>query len=113
VTRLLSGCAILAARVQYRAIAEPKNHQEREQKAREKVEHATGARDVHYNLVSVLYHTLQAAETSVQYVADAEEADDQELAQFFRELQEEDRRRANRAKALLQQRRCQGEIRLG
>jgi hypothetical protein len=106
-------CHPLAARVQYRAIAEPKNHQKREQKAREKVEHATGTRDVHYNLVSVLYHTLQGAETSVQYVADAEEADDQELAQFFRELQEEDRRRANRAKALLQQRRCQGGIRLG
>jgi hypothetical protein len=63
--------------------------------------------------VSVLYHTLQRAETSVQYVADAEETDDQELAQFFRELQEEDRRCANRAKALLQQWLCQEEIRLG
>ena len=79
----------------------------------EKVEHATGTRDVHYNLVSVLYHTLQGAETSVQYVADAQEAGDQELAQFFREVQEEDRRRANRAKALLQQRLSQGGIKQG
>ena len=74
----------------------------------EKVERMTGTRDVHYNLVSVLYHTLQGAETSVQYRADAEEAGDHELAQFFREVQEEDQRRANRAKALLQQRLSQG-----
>jgi len=74
----------------------------------EKVERMTGTRDVHYNLVSVLYHTLQGAETCVQYRADAEEAGDHELAQFFREVQEEDQRRANRAKALLQQRLSQG-----
>ncbi|HXH11446.1 MAG TPA: hypothetical protein VNP04_16990 [Alphaproteobacteria bacterium] len=70
----------------------------------EKVEHMTGTRDVHYNLISVLYHTLQGAETCVQYCKDAEQAGDQELASFFRDVQEEDRQRAERAKMLLRQR---------
>jgi hypothetical protein len=70
----------------------------------EKTEHTTGTRDVHYNLISVLYHTLQGAETAMQYVSDAEESGDDELVRFFREVQEEDRRRAERAKTLLGQR---------
>jgi hypothetical protein len=70
----------------------------------EKSEHTTGTRDIHYNLISVLYHTLQGAETSVQYMADAEESGDEELVRFFRDMQEEDRRRAERAKSLLKQR---------
>ena len=71
-------------------------------------EHMTGTKDVHYNLISVLYHTLQGAETCMQYLADAEQAGDQELVQFLREVQQEDQRRANRAKMLLQQRLSQG-----
>ncbi|HEX2279437.1 MAG TPA: hypothetical protein VE844_14905 [Gammaproteobacteria bacterium] len=74
----------------------------------QKAERMTGTQDVHYNLVSVLYHTLQGAETSVQYISDAEESGDEELARFFREVQEEDRRRAERAKTLLGQRLSQG-----
>jgi rubrerythrin len=61
----------------------------------------TGVRDEHYNLVSILYHALQGAETYDTYISDAEGAGDQELAQFFREVQEEERRRAARAKELL------------
>jgi rubrerythrin len=56
---------------------------------------------VTYDLVSVLYHSLQGAETYEIFVADAEEAGDQELAQFFNDVMEEERRRADRAKALL------------
>jgi len=74
----------------------------------QKAERMTGTQDVHYNLVSVLYHTLQGAETSVQYVSDAEESGDEELARFFRDVQEEDRRRAERAKTLLGQRLSHG-----
>ncbi len=61
----------------------------------------TGVRDEHYNLVSILYHALQGAETYDMYISDAESAGDQELAQFFRQVQEEERRRAARAKGLL------------
>jgi hypothetical protein len=74
----------------------------------QKAERMTGTQDVHYNLISVLYHTLQGAETSTQYVSDAEESGDEELARFFRDVQEEDRRRAERAKTLLGQRLSHG-----
>ena len=65
---------------------------------------STGAQDKTYNLVSILYHALQGAETYQQYIRDAEQNGDQDLAQFFREVQEEERRRAERAKQLLGQR---------
>ena len=64
-------------------------------------EQPTGVRDEHYNLVSVLYHALQGAETYQQYVRDAEQAGDQELAQFFRDCQKGDAERAKRAEQLL------------
>jgi len=64
-------------------------------------EQVTGVRDEHYNLTSVLYHALQGAETAHIYIRDAEKASDDELAGFFREVQEEDRARAARAKDLL------------
>jgi hypothetical protein len=54
-----------------------------------------------YDIVSVLYHALQDAETYEQYIRDAEQRGDQELAQYFREVQEEDIRRALRGKELL------------
>lgn len=65
---------------------------------------ATGTGDVTYDLVSVLYHSLQGAETYEFYAADADEAGDQELSQFFRDVLEEERRRADRAKQLLSRR---------
>lgn len=65
---------------------------------------ATGTRDVHYDLVSVLYHTLQEAETIDRYIEDARSRGDDGLVEFFQEIQEDDRRRADRAKALLGER---------
>ncbi len=62
---------------------------------------STGTKDEHYNLVSVLYHALQGGETYETYVRDAEEAGDDELVAFFRQVQDEDRQRATRAKELL------------
>jgi rubrerythrin len=64
----------------------------------------TGTRDEHYNLVSVLYHTLQAGETYDRYIRDAEQGGDSELAQFFRDCQQQDTQRADRAKELLHKR---------
>jgi rubrerythrin len=64
----------------------------------------TGTTDVTYNLVSILYHALQGAETYDQYISDAEQRNDKDLAQFFRDTKEENQRRANRAKQLLAQR---------
>ena len=63
---------------------------------------STGTRDTTYNLISVLYHALQGAETYAQYANDA--GSDQDLANFFREVQQQEQQRADRAKQLLAQR---------
>ena len=39
-----------------------------------------------------------------QYISDAEQKNDKDLAQFFRDTKEENQRRADRAKQLLAQR---------
>jgi hypothetical protein len=43
-----------------------------------------GIPDEIYDVVSVVYHALQGAETYQQYIRDAEQRGDQELAQYFR-----------------------------
>jgi hypothetical protein len=48
-------------------------------------ESVTGERDENYNLVSLLYHALQAAETAQQYTKDAQRSGDKELVEFFEE----------------------------
>jgi hypothetical protein len=70
----------------------------------QKDEQATGTPDEHYNLVSVLYHSLKGAQIYSQYIEDAEEAGDNELADFLEDVREEEQRRAERAKALLMRR---------
>ena len=55
----------------------------------------------HYDLVSVLYHALEGAQTTDIYVKDAEQEGDKELAQFFRQIQQEEVTRADKAKQLL------------
>lgn len=67
-------------------------------------EQTTGTRDETYDLVSVLYHALQGAETYQRYIQDAEQAGDQELIQFFREAQSWQRHLATEAKQVLTQR---------
>jgi rubrerythrin len=64
----------------------------------------TGTSNVYYNLVSIMYHALNGAQTYDTYISDAEQSGDNELAQFFRAVQQEDQRRAERAKQLLVQR---------
>ena len=61
----------------------------------------TGTRDEHYDLIAVLYHALQGAETDEAYALDAEAAGDERLASFFREAQDTHRHLAERAKELL------------
>lgn len=63
----------------------------------------TGTQDVEYNLISIAYHALQGAETYDQYIQDAEHDGNRDLAQFFRDVKEENKRRADRAKQLLGQ----------
>ena len=61
----------------------------------------TGTRDITYDLVSVIYHALQGAETYHIYVRDAETQGDTELAEFFRDAQTQQQQLASRARELL------------
>ena len=69
--------------------------------ARKSGEAETGESDENYNLISVLYHALQGAQTYSQYIRDARAAGDDELVEFFSEVREEEQDRAERAKELL------------
>jgi hypothetical protein len=53
----------------------------------------TGTKDATYNLVSVMYHALQGADLYEQYASDA--GSDQDLASFFREVQQQEKQRAD------------------
>ena len=64
-------------------------------------EEKAGARDVTYNLISNLYHSLKGADACEQYIRDAQESGDRELEEFFRDCQEQNRDLAERAKNLL------------
>ncbi len=64
-------------------------------------EQTTGTRDEHYNLISVLYHALNGADTCDRYALDAETTGDERLAAFFRETQVMQSQIAERAKGLL------------
>jgi hypothetical protein len=68
------------------------------------IEENTRTSNPAYDLVSVMYHALQGAETYDRYIADAEQRDDRELADFFRETQERNCEIAEQAKALLRDR---------
>ena len=59
----------------------------------------TGTKDETYNLVSVLYHSLQGAETIETYKQDV--GGDQQLSQFFEQAQQQYRQLADQAKQML------------
>ena len=64
----------------------------------------TAETDENYDLVSVLYHCLKAADACTQYVADAEDAGDDELVEFFEKARKLQNRLATEARVLLAQR---------
>ena len=67
-------------------------------------ERATGTPNEIYDLTSVLFHALEGGASYDQYIHDAEEAGDQELADFFRRVRDEDSMRADEAQLLLAER---------
>lgn len=60
---------------------------------------STSVPDHLFDLVSVLYHTLESASTNQKYIRDSQ--GDQELLQFFQQVAEEDNQRAEKARRLL------------
>lgn len=61
----------------------------------------TDTSDCIYNLISVLDHSLKGAQVYDQYIRDAEQEGSQELATFFKEVKESDKKRSDQAKKLL------------
>lgn len=47
----------------------------------------TGTRDEHFDLVSVLYHTLEEADTVQKYIDDARSTGDDEAVKFSEQVQ--------------------------
>jgi rubrerythrin len=63
----------------------------------------TSASNTSFNLVSVLYHALEEAQTTTAYIQDAQQQNKQELVSFFQEIQQQANSRAQRAHQLLDQ----------
>ncbi|EFE71368.1 MULTISPECIES: hypothetical protein [Streptomyces] len=61
----------------------------------------TGFSDLVYDLISVQYHSLKAGHDYGQYVRDAENANEEEIADFFRTVMEQDAERAARCHRFL------------
>jgi hypothetical protein len=60
--------------------------------------------DKDYNLVSVVYHASQGAETIDRYLSDAEQDGDPEVARFLQDVQKQYVQLAQQGKQLLKQR---------
>ena len=57
--------------------------------------------NTYYNLVSVLYHALEEAQTASAYIQDAQQSGDQQLAQFFQSVQQTANQQAQQAQQML------------
>ncbi len=64
-------------------------------------EKARQPKDKNYNLISMLYHSADVAETLKVYIQDAQEEGDQELVDFFSAALENNLEASQRAKELL------------
>ena len=58
-------------------------------------------KDKNYNLIAVLYHSSDNVESLKTYIQDAEQEGDQELAEFFGGILENNLKAAQQAKEML------------
>lgn len=63
----------------------------------------TRTSNIVYDLSSVLYHQLQAAQASAAYIEDAKQEGQQELVSFLQQVQEDANKHAEQARRLLTQ----------
>ena len=61
-------------------------------------------KDQHYDLVKVLEMSLENAWRMEKYIQDAEQAGDQELAEWFRKIQHNSQKAGEQGKKMLMQR---------
>jgi hypothetical protein len=64
-------------------------------------EQLTGISDAVYDLTSVFYHAAEGSQVYAKYIDDAAKAGDNELVEFFKDVQEQDAERAQKAKSLI------------
>ena len=64
-------------------------------------EQLTGISDAVFDLSSVFYQAAEGSQVYAKYIDDAAKEGDAELVEFFKEVQEQDARRAQEAKSLL------------
>jgi hypothetical protein len=69
--------------------------------SRGNIEQQTGERDETYNLISVIYHSLQGAETVSKYLADSKQSGEEDIHAFMQEVQSTYKQLAQRGKMLL------------
>jgi len=67
-------------------------------------EQLTGISDTVFDLTSVFYHAAEGSQVYAKYIDDAAKEGDQDLVEFFKDVQEQDAQRAQRAKALISSR---------
>jgi hypothetical protein len=67
----------------------------------------TNTNNLYYDMVSVLYHSLEAGQTYATYIQDAQKAGDQQLAQFFQQIQQQQSMWANQMQQMISQRMTQ------
>lgn len=63
----------------------------------------TGFDNVTYDLISVEYHALKGGQVYAEYVRDAENASQQDIAEFFRGVTQEDSERAKQCHEFIKQ----------
>lgn len=59
--------------------------------------------DATYDVISVMYHALQACETYERYAQDADQQGNREVAQFFRDVLQQNQQCAQRGQQILLQ----------
>jgi hypothetical protein len=64
----------------------------------------TGISDTVFNLGSIFYHAAEGGQVHAKYIEDAEREGDTEVVEFIREIQQQDAKRAQKAKELISKR---------
>jgi len=67
-------------------------------------EQLTGISDAVCDLTNVFYHAAEGEQAYVKYIDDAAREGDDELVEFFKDVQEQDAWRAQKAKTLISRR---------
>ena len=63
----------------------------------------TSVSNIYFDLVSVLYNSLQAAQAASAYIQDAQQSGNQQLVQFFQGYQQSANQQAQQAQQALSQ----------